>query len=94
LVLDQRLVDDETAQTNKFELLPDEVPYFEQKDGIDAERRVEEDQLFNFDFELMQIVGTIVVKIQEQSSLEVSDEEDTAVSGPNKEKIATNGRRS
>jgi hypothetical protein len=86
------MVYDYATQTAEFEGIPDEVPYLRQKDGIDAEAPVEEDQLFHFDRELMEIVGTIVAKIQEQSSLDVCDEEETAAIGPNKEAIATSGR--
>jgi hypothetical protein len=88
------VVYDYATQTAEFELLPDDVPCLWQKDGIDAETRVEEDQLFHFDIELMRIVGMIVANIQKQSSLEVCDEEETGAIVRNKEPIATNGRPS
>jgi hypothetical protein len=75
------------TQTDIFLERPETPPYIPPKTGIDIETQVEEDQLFDFDFEVRPIVETIVGKTIEQAFLEVHEEEEFAAIRLQKEAI-------
>lgn len=85
-----QLIEIET-QSDAFLDRPSTPPFVPQKNGIDIEVQVEEDQLFSFDFEVKPIVSTIVAKIIEQSFMEVHEE--VELEHINEHKLAIEHRR-
>ena len=66
------------TQTDAFLDRPPTPPYIPPKNGVDVEVQTEEDELFDFDFEVQPITATIVGKILEQAFMEVNEEEELA----------------
>jgi hypothetical protein len=80
-------VSDILTQTDAFLDRPGTPPYIPAKTGVDVETQVEEDQLFDFDFEVRPIVATIVGKTIEQAFMEIHEEEEFATIRRQKEAI-------
>jgi hypothetical protein len=76
-----------STQTDAFLDRPPTPPYFPPKTGVDVETQVEDNDLFDFDFEVQPIVSTIVGKTLEQSFMEVHEEEELANIRRHKEAI-------
>jgi hypothetical protein len=78
---------DVSIQTDAFLARPETPPFVPPKIGVDIQTQVEEDQLFDFDFEVQPIVATIIGKTIEQAFMEVHEEEEFAAIRRNKEAI-------
>jgi hypothetical protein len=76
-----------STQTDSFLDRPPTPPALPGSTGIDIETQVEDNDLFEFDFEVQPIVSAIVGKTLEQSFLEVHEEEELANVRRHKEAI-------
>jgi hypothetical protein len=86
-VVERPAVSELYTQTDAFLERPRTPPYIPAKTGVDIETQVEEDKLFDFDFEVRPIVAVIVGKTIEQAFMEVHEEEEFATIRRQKEAI-------
>ena len=70
-VVEKPVLESRLCQTDAFLDRPPSPPFVPPKTGTDVETQVEENELFDWDFEVQPIVSTIVGKTLEQAFLEV-----------------------
>ena len=86
-VVEKPVLESRLCQTDAFLDRPPSPPFVPPKTGTDVETQVEENELFDWDFEVQPIVSTIVGKTLEQAFLEVLEEEELASIRRHKEAI-------
>jgi hypothetical protein len=69
---------EKSTQTDTFLDRPPTPPYFPPRTGVDVETQIEDNDLFEFFFEVQPIVSTVVTKTLEQAFFEVHEEAELA----------------